>query len=357
MMTVLQRYIAKTILASTLLVLFVLLGLYTFMDFMTELDDLGKGQYDISNIAAYIALSMPKRIYELLPVAALLGSVLGLGNLASQSELVVMRAAGISVTQINKAVMIVAIGLMLIAVIIGEVLRPPAEQKAREIQSIAQDGTIGSESEHGFWTRDGLHFNHIEQILPDGRFSGISIYEFDTENRLRIITKAEIAEYDDEDDSWTLSDIVQSTIDEQGVQARSVEHARWKSQLNPGMVNIVVVPPEFLPVWSLLEYVSFLKQNHQAVEKYQMAFWMKIMMPISSAVMVFLAVPFIFGPLRSAPIGGRILAGSLVGVGFHLFNQSFQHLGLVFGVLPWIAAAFPTAVFAGIGYYMMKRVW
>lgn len=353
-MSVLQRYIAKTILSSTVLVLFVLLGLYTFMDFITELDDLGKGQYQIGDIAAYMALSMPKRIYELLPIAALLGSVLGLGSLASQSELVVMRAAGISVAQINKAVMIVAVGLMVLALFVGEVIRPPAEQKARQIQSVAQSGTVGSRSDSGFWTRDGLHFNHIERILPDGRFSGISIYEFDDDNRLRIITKAEIARY--EDDSWILSDIVQSTLDEEGVRVRSVEHARWKSQLNPGMVNVVVVPPEFLPVWGLIQYVSFLKQNHQAVERYQMAFWMKIMMPISSAVMVFLAVPFIFGPLRSSPMGGRILVGTLVGISFHLFNQSFQHLGLVFGVLPWLAAAFPTAVFAGLGYYFMKRV-
>jgi len=355
-MTILQRYIAQTILASTVLVLLILLGLYTFMDFITELDDLGKGQYQIGDIASYIALSMPKRIYELLPVAALLGSVLGLGNLASQSELVVMRAAGMSVAQINKAVMIVAISLMVVAVFVGEIVRPPAEQKARAIQSIAQSGEVGSELDHGFWSRDGSHFNHIDRILQDGRFSGISIYEFDTENRLRIITESETAEYDNEDDSWLLSNVVQSTLDEQGVQIRSIEHARWKSQLNPGMVNIVVVPPEFLPVWSLIQYVSFLKENHQAVEKYQMAFWMKIMMPISSAVMVFLAVPFIFGPLRSSPIGGRILAGALVGIGFHLFNQSFQHLGLVFGVLPWLAAAFPTVVFAGLGYYMMQRV-
>jgi len=355
-MTILQRYIAQTILVSTALVLLILLGLYTFMDFITELDDLGKGQYQIGDIASYMALSMPKRIYELLPIAALLGSVLGLGNLASQSELVVMRAAGMSVAQINKAVMIVAVSLMVVAVFIGEVLRPPAEQRAREIQSVAQSGEVGAESDHGFWSRDGSHFNHIDRILPDGRFAGISIYEFDAENRLRIITESETAEYEDEDDSWLLSNVVQSTLDEQGVQIRSIEHARWKSQLNPGMVNIVVVPPEFLPVWSLIQYVSFLKQNHQAVEKYQMAFWMKIMMPISSAVMVFLAVPFIFGPLRSSPMGGRILAGTLVGIGFHLFNQSFQHLGLVFGVLPWLAAVFPTAVFAGLGYYMMQRV-
>ncbi|MCX4187767.1 LPS export ABC transporter permease LptG [Methylophaga sp. OBS4] len=353
-MKILQRYIAKNILFSTLLVLLVLLGLYTFMDFIAELDDLGKGNYQITEIFSYIALTMPKRVYELLPVAALLGSVIGLGNLASQSELVAMRAAGISIKDINKSVMFVAALLMVVAVLMGEVFRPVAEQSARELQSVAQTGTVGTRSEHGFWTRDGNHFNHIERIKADGSFSNIAIYEFDEQHRLRILTKAHDAQY--QDDSWILSDVVQSTINEQGVQVRSVSHARWKSQLNPGMVNIVVVPPEFLPVWDLLEYVNYLKDNHQAVEQYELAFWSKIMMPLSSAVMVLLAVPFVFGPLRSAPIGGRILAGTLIGIGFHLFNQSFQHMGLVFGLLPWLASAFPTMIFAGLAWLMNSRV-
>lgn len=351
---ILRRYIAKTIIASTVLVLLVLLGLYTFMDLINELDDLGKGNYAVAEILYYLLLSMPKRIYELLPVAALLGSVLGLGSLASQSELVAMRAAGVTVAAINRSVLLVALMLFAFALLIGEIVRPYTEQQAREIKSLAQSGTVGSRSAHGFWTRDGNHFNHIERILPDGRFEGISIYEFDAENRLRIVTKASTAAYDES--TWTLSDVIQSTLDESGVRVRTIERARWRSQLNPGMVNIVIVPPEFLPLWGLVEYISYLKQNHQAVEQYQMAFWMKLMMPLSSAVMVFLAVPFIFGPLRSTPMGGRILAGALVGIGFHLINQTFQHMGLVYGVLPWLAASLPTALFAGVGYYFMKQV-
>ena len=353
-MTILQRYIAQAILTSTGLVLLVLLGLYTFMDFIVELEDIGKGQYQLTDVLAYLALSMPKRIYELLPIAALLGSVLGLGNLASQSELVVMRAAGISIKGINKAVMFVAIGLMLLALFIGEVIRPPAEQSARELQSMAQTGTVGSRSDNGFWTRDGTHFNHINRILPDGRFAGVSIYEFDDQNRLRVVTKAQEANYDGE--QWTLSDVIQSNLDKEGVSVKAVEYAKWRSQLNPGLLNVVVVPPEFLPVWSLVEYIRYLKINHQSVGRYKMAFWMKVMMPLSSAVMVFLAVPFVFGPLRSTPIGARILVGALVGIGFHLFNQSFQHIGLVFGVLPWLAASLPTLLFAAVGYYWMNKI-
>lgn len=353
-MTLLNRYIAKTVLSSTLLVLFVLIGLYTFMDFINELDDLGKGSYGLIEIFSYLAFSMPKRMYDLLPIAALLGSVLGLGTLASQGELVAMRAAGLSVQQINKAVAIVALCLMFMTLFIGEVVRPPAEEKAQAIQSLAQTGTVEMRSEHGFWTRDGLHFNHIKRILPGGRFEDISIYEFDAENRLRIITKAKEASY--QEDSWALTDVVQSTIDEEGVKVRVIERARWHSPLNPGIANIVVMKPEFLPIWNLIQYISYLKENKQAVEQYQMAFWMKIMMPISAAVMVFLAVPFVFGPLRSTPIGGRILVGALVGIGFHLFNQSFQHIGLVFGVLPWLSAMIPTAIFGMLAWYFMKKI-
>lgn len=351
---ILQRYIAKSILSSTLLVLIVLLALYGFMDFIAELDDFGQGNYGLADIAIYMALTMPKRIYELLPVAALLGSVLGLGNLASQSELVAMRAAGLSVRAINKAVLGGALILMLVAVFIGEVLRPPAEQRALAVQTMAKTGTVGAQSAYGFWTRDGNHFNHIQRISRNGNFEGIKIYEFDDQNRLRIVTKAESAKYDD--NSWQLQNVVQSTLDESGVEVRSVEKASWRSNLNPGMLNVVVVPPEFLPVWSLLNYISYLKDNHQNVNQYQLAFWSKVMMPLSSAVMVFLAVPFIFGPLRSSPVGGRILAGTMVGIGFHLFNQSFQHLGLVFGIIPWLAASLPTLVFALFGVWMLSRV-
>ena len=182
-MRVLTRYIASTILASTALVLAVLLALYTFIDFVTELEDLGKGEYGLAEIARYISLSMPKRIYELLPIAALLGSVVGLGNLASQSELVVMRAAGLSMGKINSAVILVAVVLFIVALFMGEVVRPITEQKAQTFQSLAQTGTVSMQSNYGFWTRDGNHFNHIEYILPNGQFKGISIYQFDDQQR------------------------------------------------------------------------------------------------------------------------------------------------------------------------------
>jgi lipopolysaccharide export system permease protein len=339
---------------STFLVLFMLIALYTFMDFITELDDLGEGSYQMLDIFEYLALTMPKRIYDLLPIAALIGTIVGLGSLASQSELVVMRASGFSITDINKSVLLVAMGMMLVAILVGEGVRPTAEQAARQKQSLAKTGTVAVRTSNGFWTRDGHHFNHIEKINSNGSFNKVSIYEFDEQFRLRIITKARKAEYDGE--KWVLTNVVQSRLDEEGVKVRSIKHAKWKTQLNPGMLNIVIVPPEFLPIWRLLDYINYLKENFQSVDDYELAFWTKLMMPISTAVMVLLAVPFIFGPLRSTPVGGRILAGALVGIGFHLFNQTFQQMGLVYGLVPWFAAAFPALIFAGVTWWMNIRI-
>lgn len=353
-MRILTRYIAGTILASTALVLGVLLALYTFIDFVTELEDLGKGHYGLIEVARYLALSMPKRIYELLPIAALLGSVLGLGNLASQSELVVMRAAGLSVAKINRAVLLVAAALFLVALFVGEVIRPLAEQKARTFQAVAQMDTLETQEKNGFWTRDGNDFNYIEQILPDGQFAGVSVYEFDEQQRLRVVLTAEKAMYDGK--NWTLHQVEASQLDESGVEVVLTEQQPWESQLSPDVLNVVAVPPEYLPVWGLLDYIQYLKKNQQATARYQIAFWSKVMMPLSAAVMVFIAVPFIFGPLRSSPLGGRILVGALAGIGFHLFNQMFQHMGSVLGLSPFVSVALPTFMFAGLGWYLMRRV-
>ncbi len=354
-MTLLHKYIIRSLFSSTLLVLLVLVGFLAFMDFAVELDDLGKGQYQLLDILQYTLLSIPKRVYQILPIAALIGSVIGLGNLASQSELVAMRAAGISVVQISKAVMLFALILMLVAVFVGEVVRPPAEKAARQMRSLALTGTVSEQSKFGFWTRDGQHFNHIARIDPDGRFSDVTIYEFDKQRHLRSLTHARQARYEGKD--WLLHDVTQSQIDNQGIIVRTLRLARWHSRLNPGMVNIVIVPPEYLSVWDLLAYIDYLKTNDQDVSPYQLAFWSKLLMPVSSVIMVFLAIPFVFGPLRSASLGGRIFLGVLVGIGFHITNQTFQHMGLVFGIPPWIAAALPSLFFAALGAMMMKRIF
>jgi len=354
-MKILHRHIAETVLMSTLLVLIVLLALYSFMDFINELDEYGRGSYGLTEIATYLALTMPKRIYNLFPIAALLGSVIGLGTLASQSELVAMRAAGISIQKINKAVAVIALSLMMLSFFIGEVIQPVAEEKAQTSRSVAQTGIIGMQSFYGFWTRDNLHFNHINRILDNGRLEGVTIYEFDPENRLRVLTKAKEAVY--QNDEWLLTDVIQSIINERGIEVQVIKRALWHSPLNPAIANIVILDPEFLSGWELYKYISYLKENEQSAEKYQIAFWAKIMMPINTAVMVFLAVPFVFGPLRSSSIGGRIVAGALVGISFQLFNQTFQHIGLVFGVFPWLVAMIPTLVFSVLAWYFMRKIY
>ena len=347
-------YLTKTVILYTMLVLLALLGLYTLIDFIAELEDIGKGQYRLADILLYTLLSIPKRLYDLLPIAALIGSVLGLGQLSSQSELIVMRATGMSVTQINKAVAKAAIFLMLIAVFIGEVVRPITEKKARHQKSVAQMGVKDAQAAYGFWSRDGLHFHHIREIHADGRLSGITIYQFDADLRLEEMLTAESATYTDK--TWILSTVMRRQISETGVITATAQLQRWYSQLTPEVINIVTVPAEFLTILGLNDYIQHLEKNHQAVASYQMAFWMKVMMPLSTAVMVFLAVPFVFGNLRSVSNGGRIVVASLVGIGFYLLSQIVQHLSLVYELTPWMAATLPVTIFALIGYRGVRQL-
>ena len=353
-MTLITRYIAHTIFASTALVLLILLGLYTFIDFVTELEDLGQGQYGLLEIGRYIGMTMPKRIYELLPIAALLGSVLGLGTLASQNELVVMRTAGLSIGQINRGVMVAAILLFAIAFVVGEGIRPLTEQKAINAQNFAQKGVLPKVLQRGFWLRDGTDFSYVGQFSESGTLQDIIEYQFDKEQRLVVVTHAETANY--AQDRWLLSKIKQSTLTATDITTINRASQEWETGFKPDKLSVVAVEPEYLPIWKLPAYIAYLTENQQKPVRHQVALWKKIMMPLSAAVMVFLAVPFIFGPLRSSAIGGRILVGALAGLGFYLFNQIFQHMGVVFGLWPFISAALPTLGFAVLAWYLTYRL-
>ncbi|MEW6353366.1 MAG: LPS export ABC transporter permease LptG [Pseudomonadota bacterium] len=342
-MKILNRYLGAAVAGSTLVVMLVLLALFFFLDFVDEFGDIGKGNYGVPQALQYILFSQPRRIYELFPLAALLGSLIGLGWLAGNSELVVMRAAGVSVAQITLAVMRVGLGLVLVVVFLGEVIAPPAELYAQSNRSIALSDRIALKTNYGFWTRDGLSFINIRTILPGERLGDIYIYEFDAQHQLRVATYAQKAYF--EDDRWILQNITQSDIDPGGVHTRHIGRAAWESLLSPDLINVVAIKPEKLSTWELRKYINYLHDNGQSAQRYELAFWIKLTTPLVTAVMIFLAIPFVFGPLRSAAMGQRIVVGSLVGIGFHLFNQTFNQMGLIYNLSPLLSVLTPLTVF------------
>jgi lipopolysaccharide export system permease protein len=353
-MKLLDNYIFKTVLVSILAVLSVLVMLDLLTDFIREMDQVGRGNYTFFEAVIYIVLTRPTSIYRFLPLSVLLGAIIGLGILASSSELTVMRASGISLLRIIGSVMRVGLVLMLVSFSIGEFIVPHAEEYAENRRSLAISNQITLKSRFGFWARDGLSYINIRSVKSSNVMGDIYIFEFDNKHQLRVSTHAREATY--ENNSWTLHDISQSRISQAGVKSTHSASAEWGTLLDPGLIDVVVVNPDQLSALSLHRYINYLEQNGQETDRYKLAFWLKVMTPLSVAVMIMLAVPFVFGPLRSVSIGQRIMVGFMTGLVFHLMNQGFAQLGLVYKVSAFLSAALPLLLFLGISLILIRRV-
>lgn len=353
-MRILDRYIGVTVASHTLVVMLVFIALFSFAGFVGELDSIGRGKYGLLQAVYYVALTLPSLVYQLFPPVALIGSMVGLGMLSSGSELVAIRAAGVSMGRIILSVMKVGALLMVIAVIVGEWLAPQAEYYGQTMRSAALAERISLKTQSGFWARDGRNFIHVREIFADSQLADISIYEFDQHNRLQTVTYARTAAY--QENKWQLQDIQYSRISESGVITQHQPSAEWGSLLSPAVLGVVAVKPDKLSLLGLRKYIDYLQDNNLNADRYEMAFWKKIMLPLGTGVMVFLAIPFVFGTLRSVGIGQRIMVGTLLGITFYLLNQTFSYAGISYGINPIVSAVLPPALFLGLGLFLMRRV-
>jgi len=279
---------------------------------------------------------------------------MGLGALASNNELVVLRASGMSIARLIRAVAQAGLVLLVAAALLGEYLAPASEQLAQTQRALAITRQIVMKSDYGFWARDGKRFVNIQRILPQSHLGGISIYEFDADNRLISSTYAAMARYENE--QWVLEDIQQSLIGAQSVTTRHIAHSVWPSLLTPELLSVVTVKPEDLSARDLYKYLDYLKGNKLDTQRFEQAFWARLIEPLAGMVMLVLAVPFAFGPLRRVGAGQRIVVGVMVGLAFFLINQTTGQIGQVYGLNPLLSASLPTLMFFALGLVMLRRV-
>jgi lipopolysaccharide export system permease protein len=353
-MKILDRYIGKTIIGAILTVLLVLVGIFSFFSFIDQLDDLGRGRYGLVAVVQFIALSMPRLTYELFPIGALIGSLVGLGTLVGNSEVAVMRSAGVSVWRMVVAIMKAGALMMVLAVFVGEFLSPPAEQWARHARSIAIADQIALKTRNGFWARDGQSYINIRTVRPGDRVEDIYIYEFDDDNQLKVSTYARRATF--VDGQWILEDIAQTVIREGRVSNRQMTKAAWDSLLRPDLINMVVIKPNNLASYDLVKYIRYLKTNGQETQRYEQALWTKMIYPLATGAMVLLAIPIVLGARRTVPIGQRVVLGSLIGLGFRLLNQATANAGIAYELNALLSALFPTLVTFAVAIYLMYRM-
>ncbi|PKM31354.1 MAG: LPS export ABC transporter permease LptG [Gammaproteobacteria bacterium HGW-Gammaproteobacteria-11] len=348
----LDRYIGNSVLLSILIVALIILGLDLLFAFINELDDV-EGNYGALDALSYTLLTLPRRLYDMLPLAALVGCLIGLGSLASNSELTIMRAAGVSVTRIVGAVMKPLLVLMLAGVLLGEYVAPYSENLAESRRSMVQGGgeVFGSK---GLWHREGNDFLHINAVQPNGVLHGITRYRFDDNRRLLEASFAQRAMV--QEDHWLMEDVETTAFLENGhSQIEQLHQQRWEILLSSELLKVVVLDPDVLPLKGIWQYQQYLAEQGLNNSPYWLAFWKKMLQPLATMALVFVAISFVFGPLRSVTLGQRVFTGVLVGFSFRILQDLLGPSSLVFGFSPLIAVLLPIALLFVMGAVLMRR--
>lgn len=347
----LDRYIGRTVIGGSLVALLVVVALSVVFEFIDETGDL-TGRYTTLKALLYVLLTMPYRAYESFPIATLIGSLVGLGGLAARHELVVMRAAGVSVLGIARAVIGAGLILALVAMVLGEWLAPRAQELAHSLRAQALSEYVAA-GDGGYWVRDGERYIAVERVPAPRLIEGVRVYRFDGQ-RLASVIQAARGLY--RDGAWQLQRAVVTRFEGPGVTVSRLGERRLEVGLRPQMLELVVMKPETLPLPDLYRYIRYLERNNLESDRYRLAFWIKLATPLATVAMLVLTVPLVFGSQRSTGAGQRIFVGVLIGIAFFLANRLLNHAGLIYGLPPALSALAPTAVFLLVGLVGLVRV-
>ncbi|MBI3042804.1 MAG: LPS export ABC transporter permease LptG [Betaproteobacteria bacterium] len=351
-MRTLRRYLATEIVAATALVFAALVMLFAFFDLVEQIKDLGRGAYTLRRILIYVLLSVPDHVYELFPVAALIGTLFALAQLVAGSEYTVMRTSGVSTARFAAALAAIGSLFAVLTFVIGEFIAPPAEQLAQRVRSQAITGLVAQEFRSGLWIKDDRSFINVVEVLPDSTLRGVRIYEFDNEYRLLSISYARHGAYQS-DRHWLLRNVTQTRFETMKTSTREIAEAKWQSVLEPDLINVLLVKPEQMSALSLYSYTQHLKENRQKALRYEIALWTKLTYPLAVLVMMVLALPFAHFQGRQTGVGAKIFAGIMLGIVFHFLNRLFSHLGLLNDWPSLVSALMPTVTFLTVAVGMM----
>jgi len=356
-MNIITRYLLKEITVSVTLIMLALIAMFSFFDLIQELESLGRGNYGLSKVMLFVLLSAPGHIYEIMPVAVLVGCMYSIGQFARHSELIILRVSGISSTGIMLSLLKIGLIFTLITFFVGELITPLSEKMAQRMRIKATDSVIVQDFKSGLWVKDGSSFVNIEEILPDSTLLNVHIYEFDHEFRLKTNSHAKSGQF--ADDQWNLRQVTQTHFNKDTNEIKQLETATWRSLIRPELLNVLLVLPEKMSAWNLYSYIKHLSINKQKTTRYEMALWSKLVYPLACMVMIMLALPFGFIQQRATGASTKIFIGIMLGVLYQILNRTFIHLGVLNDWAPLFSAVTPTVLFlmAGLGmkYYVDRR--
>lgn len=352
-MNLLTRYLGREIYFGIGLVFLALLMLFSFLDLIHELNAMGQGQYNLGYVLLFVMLTIPGHIYELFPVAVLIGTIVALVQMAASSELTVFRSSGASLWQMVGALFKIALPLVVLSFVCGEFLAPPSERMAQQLRLKAQHAQVSlKEFRSGVWVKDERSFVNVKNVMPDTSLLNIDIYKFDDTYHLQSITNAKRAKFIDEG-RWQLENVLETRFGKDGTSINAQPLQEWHSALSPGIFSVLLVVPEQMSAWNLYQYTEHLRDNHQRSARYEIAMWNKLVYPVSLLVMMLLALPFASYHRRAGGVGAMIFVGIVLGLVFHFSGQLFASLGALNEWQPFMSATVMTGLFLLLGVVML----
>ena len=353
-MKIITRYLLKEITVSVLLIMLALIAMFSFFDLVQELEDLGRGNYSLGKVLLFVALSAPGHIYEIMPVAVLVGCMYSLGQFARHSELIILRVSGISLSGITVSLLKIGLVFTLLTFCIGELITPLSEKMAQRMRIKATDSVIVQDFMSGLWVKDGNSFVNVEEVLADSTLLNVHIYEFD--HTFKLVTSSDAKSGKFAEDKWSLQDVTQVHFEKDTNHIKHLETATWRSLIRPELLNVLLVLPEKMSAWNLYSYIHHLSINKQKTTRYEMALWSKLIYPLACLVMIMLALPFGFIQQRATGASTKIFIGIMLGVLYQILNRTFIHLGVLNDWAPLFSAVTPTVLFLMAGLSMMYYV-
>jgi lipopolysaccharide export system permease protein len=354
-------YIGRVVLGSVLVTWAIVTGLDLVQAFLLgEIKDVGQGQYGFVEALTYVAYTAPRRAYTLFPTAAVVGSLMGLGQLAASSELTALRALGLSRRRLSGAVALALAVLTLLMVVNGETLTPWSQRKADQLKAQARSNNAILAQYAGVWAREGdVFFNALsgQQRTAKGdqwlELSNVSLYQFDDEGRLSSIAQAAIAEH--RPSGWILRNVTRTTFGATSVSQQTIPLERWKTNLDDAALAASVTRPRYLPSRDLAQSIDYFKRNGLDSGEFEEIYWGRWFYPINVLALCLAAVPFAFGSLRSGGMGKRLFIGIVFALGFWMLQTLFGNLAQAFRFDVRIAMFLPLAVMFGVSAFLFRR--
>ena len=354
-MKLLERYLWKNVLLSILVTWLSLSLLFALFDFLAELTDTKVGtRYGALQALLYVIYSLPRTLYENFPYAALIGSLMGLGNLAANSEITAMRAAGFSIRQIVMTTLKLGLVLSLLVFALGEWGVPRSETYAEnfKIRMLQQELSI---SEEGVWLKNGKQLIHIDKVWSQTKVDGLAVYEVDEQaGGISRILKAANAER--QGDNWNLQKVLDQRLSKDGVELIQHEQLMVPNVLPENILSLATVTPDQLAARELAQFIQHQRDNALNTDRFELEYWKHFTTPLSTLVMLVLAAPLVFGFQRNAGAGQRIFIGILIGIAYLLLDRIIGRTGLVYGLPPLLSAILPMLLFSAVGLFMLGRV-